>query len=255
MSRKKCVFQALALMALSFTAYADPSAGRGTWETTLRARDLNGDGNSDAFYDTELNITWLRDWNYANGSEFGSTWGNNGRMDSSEAQLWINNLKVGSFGGWRLPKMVDTGEIDCVGFGNGGTDCGYNVQTKEGSYIFSELAHMYYVTLANNAYWLPNSNAAPPDFGLANTANFDNMKSFSYWFGVGYISNPRIRWSFDNTDGLQWPRDDWQGFYVIPVHDGDIGTSLAVPEPETYITLTCGLIFIALRRARTSKRM
>jgi hypothetical protein len=37
--------------------------GQGTWQTTLQARDLDGDGQIDAFYDTVLNITWLRDAN------------------------------------------------------------------------------------------------------------------------------------------------------------------------------------------------
>ena len=40
-----------------------PISGQGTWETTLQARDFNGDSVIDAYYDTALNITWLADWN------------------------------------------------------------------------------------------------------------------------------------------------------------------------------------------------
>ena len=37
--------------------------GQGTWETTLQARNLDGDTTTDAFYDTALSITWLRNAN------------------------------------------------------------------------------------------------------------------------------------------------------------------------------------------------
>jgi hypothetical protein len=80
---------------------------------------LDGDGVTDAFYDTELNVTWLRNANA------------NGTMNWKAAQVWASNLVVGGFSGWRLPLLVDTGALGCSAFDNsGGTDCGFNVQTK-----------------------------------------------------------------------------------------------------------------------------
>ena len=38
--------------------------GQGTWETTLQARDLDGNlSTAEAYYDTDLDITWLADAN------------------------------------------------------------------------------------------------------------------------------------------------------------------------------------------------
>ncbi len=48
-----------------------PVSGQGTWETTLKPRDLTGDGVADAYYDTVLDITWLADANLAASNTFG----------------------------------------------------------------------------------------------------------------------------------------------------------------------------------------
>jgi hypothetical protein len=44
-------------------ALAGPVAGQGTWETTLHARDVDGNGSTDAFYDSALDVTWMTAWN------------------------------------------------------------------------------------------------------------------------------------------------------------------------------------------------
>jgi hypothetical protein len=57
---------ALAPLALAtLPADAGPVPGQGTWQTTLHARDLDGNGTADADYDSSLNVTWLRDWSLA----------------------------------------------------------------------------------------------------------------------------------------------------------------------------------------------
>ena len=67
----KKIISKVALLACAASAHAVGVAGQGTWETTLQGRALNGDGSVDAFFDTTLNITWLRDaghphnWNSA----------------------------------------------------------------------------------------------------------------------------------------------------------------------------------------------
>ena len=49
-------------LLIANSAWAAPIIGQGTWETTLQARDLDGDlTTTEAFYDTTLNITWLAD--------------------------------------------------------------------------------------------------------------------------------------------------------------------------------------------------
>jgi hypothetical protein len=63
--------------------------GQGTWETTLLPRDLDGNlaNGPEAFYDTVLNITWLRNAKV------------NGLMTWTSANTWANTLVVGGVGG------------------------------------------------------------------------------------------------------------------------------------------------------------
>ena len=73
--------------------------------------------------DTDLNITWLADANYANTSGYSSAFG--GLMNWSQAQVWIASLNAANhlgYNDWRLPTTTDTGApgIQCT---NGGTDC------------------------------------------------------------------------------------------------------------------------------------
>ncbi|MBC7942190.1 MAG: hypothetical protein H7Z19_20955 [Chitinophagaceae bacterium] len=120
------------LAGATAAALAGPVAGQGTWETKLHARDVDGNGSTDAFYDSALNVTWMADWNGP------------GLIGFEDALDWAANLNVAGLGGWRLPGMTDTGAPGCVSGLDHGTDCGFNSDTS-----ISELAHMFYVTLGN----------------------------------------------------------------------------------------------------------
>lgn len=84
-------------------AQAAPVSGQGTWETTLEARDLTGDGVADAYYDTTLGITWL-----ANAGAYNGAW--------QDSIAWATNLTVGPVRGWRLPHMTFDGGIEGCNF-------------------------------------------------------------------------------------------------------------------------------------------
>ena len=99
-------------------------------------------------YDDVLKITWLKDANYAKTSGYDA----DGLMNWADANTWAANLSYGGFDDWRLPTMVDTGASGCD-FAYAGTDCGFNVQTVNGSTVYSELAYMYYVNLGLKAYY------------------------------------------------------------------------------------------------------
>jgi hypothetical protein len=136
-----------------------------------------------AYYDTVLNITWLANANLAESNTFGLPRGDDviaesgeistiGRMYWDTAQAWIAAMNAANYFGsnnWRLPTVVDTDDPydaddlggDGCGFdvsSNGG-ECGYNVKTKTGDVnayevgqtVYSEMAHLYYVTLGNLA--------------------------------------------------------------------------------------------------------
>lgn len=85
-------------------SHAAPVSGQGTWQTTLQDRDLDGNGTTDAFYDTALNITWLRNANAGAGSSFddgkSST---DGKMTWVNAVDWAAALSFGGYDDWRLP--------------------------------------------------------------------------------------------------------------------------------------------------------
>ena len=246
------------------TAHAVGVSGQGTWETTLQARDLDGNwGNGpEAFFDTVLNVTWLADANYAKTSKYTEDF-RGGRMEWNVAKTWADNLVVGAYSDWRLPTMVDTGATGCNYRLAGGTDCGYNVQTKDASTgtVYSEMAHLYYVTFGNKGYATPGTGALPQiGWGLSNTGPFRNVDAYAYWSGVSGVAytlgavawNPpgsAAAWYFDMGQGAQdhyqkdWTMSAWA------VHSGDIGAA-AVPEPQTCALVLAGLAVAVVARKR-----
>lgn len=262
----------LAVIALTAGAFSSVHAagvsGRGTWETTLQARDLDGNlsNGPEAFFDTALNVTWLADANYAKTSKYTEEF-RGGRMEWSVANTWAENLVVGAYSDWRLPTLVDTGATGCVYSRAGGTDCGYNVQTKDAitGTVYSEMAHLYYVTLGNKGYATPGTGALPQSgWGLSNTGPFSNIDPYAYWSGVSGVAytlgavawNPPGSggaWYFDFGYGAQdYYSKDWT-MSAWAVHSGDIGVAIAVPEPQSYALALAGAaaMLVARRRLRT----
>lgn len=90
----------------------------GAAQATLQGRDLNSDGVADAFYDTDLNITWRRNANV------------NGLMTWSDAVSWADNYSFGGYSDWRLPTSVPCTLYGCTG---------------------SEMGHLWYDELNNVA--------------------------------------------------------------------------------------------------------
>ncbi|MBL8351549.1 MAG: DUF1566 domain-containing protein [Burkholderiaceae bacterium] len=211
-------------------AQADGVPGRGTWQTTLQPRDIDGDTVTDAFYDTVLDITWLRNANV------------DGLMDWATARSWVNTLVVGGVGGWRLPKVEDTGAPGC-NHSYAGTDCGWNVDTATG-----EMAHLYYVTLGNKAYFNESGAWPQPGWGLTNTGGFQDLQSDTYWSGTTFATYPPNAWTFQTFDGRQsYDNKAAWAFHAMAVRPGDVP---AVPEPQTYALMLMGVgtLVLALRR-------
>lgn len=221
-------------------AHAAGVPGQGTWESTLQARDLNGDKVVDAYYDTSLHVTWLRDANI------------NGNMDWDTANTWASQLVVDGVGGWRLPTMIDTGLPGCDISFTHGTDCGYNVQTKRGTTVYSEMAHLWYVTLGNKGYYDRAGNPEQPGWGLSNTGGFQNLGTFSYyWSGLSYAPDANFAWDFYVDVGYQYTAFNLSAFAAMAVHPGDV---LAVPEPNPAALLLVGLTSLIVIRCQTARR-
>jgi hypothetical protein len=220
-------------------AQAGPVSGQGTWQTTLQGRDIDGNGSTDAFYDTQLNITWLANFN------------TNGSMNWSTANTWATTNSFFGLGGWRLPTTNDTGASGCD-FANSGTDCGFNVQTSTGNAVNSEMAHLYYVTLGNLAAFDASGNPQS-GFGLTNTANLVDFQSSAYWSGTVYALNSNDAWLFltgtFNSSGLQGNDVKDFALYAVAVRPGDVGASVPLPPTAALMLLMFGAM-VLIRRKR-----
>ncbi len=217
-------------------SHALADTNRGTWRQTLLPRDLDRDASVDAFYDTVLDVTWLREANITNGIA---------GMQFDTAYRWAQNLTVGAVSGWRLPELVDVGSDGCNYSNAGGSDCGYNVLTRDDSKVYSELAHLYYVTLGNKGMCAPGDEVCvvpQSGYGLANTGDFVNLVGGVYWSATSYMPDPQFAWAF-GTDGWQGPIGKWGGWWGIAVHNGD---AALVPEMNTAAFMVLGLAILGV---------
>lgn len=235
---------AAALFVAVGPSLAGGVAGQGTWETTLQPRDINGDGTVDAFFDTALHVTWL-----ANAKPFsGDNW--------LSANAWAKNLSVYGVSGWRLPTMKDTflppvNSADGCNYSMaGGTDCGYNVQTKSGDMVYSEMAYLFHVTLGNKSICPPGNVTCSPlqdGAGLTNTAHFVDLGQEGYWSGLEYAPDMSRAWYFEFRNGAQLFQGKLSGGYSMAVRDGDV---YVVPEPSTNAMVLAGLAVVAFAASR-----
>lgn len=105
--------------ALAIAASAGALLIAGAAHAALQDRDLDANGEVDAFYDTDLDITWLRDANVT------------GMTNWPTASAWADGFSLAGYDDWRLPTSDSTRDgFNCTG---------------------SEMGHLWYVELGNPA--------------------------------------------------------------------------------------------------------
>jgi hypothetical protein len=146
-------------------------------------------------YDTDLNITWLKDANYAKTSGYDD----DGIMTWDEAMKWAEHLVYESYDDWRLPTALNH---------DGTGPCLYHGCTN------SELGHLFYIEMSEN-----------PVF-------FINLGPYSFWTSTEQI--PNDAWVFITDgwsqrtankmllEGITLP--NWTTIHAWPVRDGDVNT-------------------------------
>lgn len=220
-----------------------------TLAMTSAAQAALVDRGGGLIYDTDLDVTWLKDANYAKTSGYDA----DGLMTWSDAVTWAANLSYYdsvrdvTYDDWRLPTTTDTGTPGC-NWAYSGTDCGYNVDPA------SEMAHLYFVELGNLSYYTTTgaiggayAGGANPSSTLDNVGPFINFQSYNYWSGTEYAQDPTYAWVFYTGYGYQYGLGKTYSFYVLAVRPGDVA---AVPEAQTYALMLAGLGLVGWRARR-----
>jgi hypothetical protein len=233
------------LLLITASTQAAGIIGQGTWETTLLARDVNSDSIIDAYYDTTLDITWLADAGYAQTSGYDD----DNRMTWDEAQIWIGTLNASTYLGvtdWRLPQVFDSGLAGCD-FSVGGTDCGWNVDTRTG-----EMASLFYDTLDNRSFFDTDGNLLQDNSSPRNTGPFLNMPSFYTWADTESATNAGEAWYFHLGAGTQNDADMTLERATWAVRSGDIAASV-IPIPATFWLFASALAGLGWLRGRRNR--
>ena len=223
----------------------------GTTDATLVGRLPATPGGTDyqAYYDTDLNITWLADANLAASNTFGTAGIKaDGSMSWDTAGTWITNMNTTNYLGyndWRLPTLgpINGYEFNDYAFTyDGSSDVGYNITAPGSAYPGStanEMAHLFYNTLGNTGAYDTSGNETSCYLGtcLTNTGPFANLQPDSYWSGVEYGRDTAgSAWRFRFNFGEQSEQYKSNSYYAWPVRSGDV-----VPVPAATWLFGSGL--------------
>lgn len=168
-------------------------------------------------YDTERDITWLQDVNYA--KTIGRS--RDGQLTWPQAMAWVSSLSYRGIKGWRLPNARN---VD----GTGPT-LGHN-------FVGSEIGHLYLDVFANHPHIFSFINGTLPCIYWTST---EASAEEAYAVDLAVL-HQGILWKdpfverFPNVP-LSGPVLSW------PVHDGDVATELRSSWFSRILTAINGL--------------
>ncbi|MBL4764338.1 MAG: hypothetical protein JKX67_03525, partial [Colwellia sp.] len=172
-------------------------------------------GTVQAYYDDVLDLTWLKDANFAKTSGYDA----DGKMTWAAANTWAGQLSLGAYDDWRLtslqPQNSQT-EFDYNWSYDGSSDRGYNITST-----VNEMAYMFHVNLglegicdgaSNTASSCDQSGSGFHDTAwdttidtasLGNNIAIDNLMSYLYWSDLEYAPHTGNAWAFHTYNGYQ----------------------------------------------------
>jgi len=198
---------------------------------SMASAELCERANGAAYYDTVLDITWLKDANFLKTAGIHPS----GQMRYGVAEsVWIPLLNDQNYLGintWRIPKWFDQGPQHCNYAWNGGSDCGWNMDSMS-----SENWYNYSVNLGLKSKWGSQADFSaaieqlPWGTEFADTAPFINIQIARRYHNKGFC--------LDRVDPGTGEPTDYIGFhyeyggqhcdglgstgFIWPVADGDV---------------------------------
>ena len=174
-------------------------------------------------YDTDLDITWLQDVNYAGG-----------RMTWDNSMTWASTLIYEGYDDWRLPTTLVPD-----------TSCSFDSRFANGcNCTGSELVYLYYIGLGNDVTGSPTFSPfdyIEPDFGA----------SVFFWSSTSHSSGAwRVNYSVGGSQGLQSKNTI---SFAWAVRDGNSGVAdpnapPVIPEPISSVLFVSGAGVLVGRR-------
>lgn len=182
-----------------------------------RLAATEGGADYQAYYDTEANLTWLADANYAMTSGYDA----DGRMIWADSVNWVAGLSVGGVGDWRLPSTDTCSDTNCTS---------------------SEMGNLYYNVLGGTSY---------DPLVVTHNANyylFSNVQISDYWSDK--LCNNIDVYSYNIDIGAYGCSNTLHLFSSWAMQSGDVS---AVPIPSAVWLFGSGLIgLVGLARRKSN---
>lgn len=193
------------------------------------------DAGGGMVYDTELNVTWLKDANYAMTSGYDA----DGLMNWNAAVAWASSLTVGGVSGWRLPTMTTSS--------GGGPRPNENGQAATGATNANEFGWLWYQL--NGGAYITDSTDISPFINLPFQDGDWQSGDEWYWTSEELGSNAwRMSMNCACWDsGSNKLTAEWHAWAV---HDGNVAN---VPAPSTLLLMATGLAGIGWNQRRLKK--